>query len=96
MDAQLCGLAFCTAVVSFVVEVPLAALFTFLSRQLLFILPLLSGFFRLTVTLASSAVSIIAAVLSIMAAMRANQYIQARIILAGKLGDRLLTLSWFQ
>ena len=78
------------------VEVPLAALFTFLSRQLLFILPLLSGFFRLTVTLASSAVSIIAAVLSIMAAMRANQYIQARIILAGKLGDRLLTLSWFQ
>ncbi len=96
MDAQLCGLAFCTAVVSFVVEVPLAALFAFLSRQLLFILPLLSGFFRLTVTLASSAVSIIAAVLSIMAAMRANQYIQARIILAGKLGDRLLTLSWFQ
>ena len=96
MDAQLCALALMVGVVAFVVDVPLGLLFSFLSRQLLFIIPLLSGFVELAITLLSSAITVIAMVLSIMAAMRANQYIQARILLAGKLGDRLLTLSWFQ
>ena len=96
MDAQPFALALLTSLVSFVVEVPLGLLFDFLSKQLLFIIPLLAEFFHLVITVFTSAVTIIAVVLSIMAAMRANQYIQARLFLAGKLGDKLLTLSWFQ
>ena len=96
MDAQLCVLAALHALVAFVVEVPLAALFSFLSVQLAFIIPLISGFVQLAVTLLASVVTVISVVLSIMAALRARDYIQARIFLAGNLGDRLLTLSWLQ
>lgn len=96
MDAQLCALSLLMAVILFFVDVPLSALFSFLSVQLAFIIPLLSGFFELAVTLLASALTIIAVILSIMAAMRANQYIQARIFLVGNIGDKLLTLSWFQ
>ena len=96
MEAQLTALSLIAAALAFLFNVPLAALLRTMNTSLSFGWVLAGDFGSLLASILAAFVSVAAIVLMLIAASRALSYIQTRILFAGAIAEKILTLDYFK
>ncbi|MBR5743327.1 MAG: hypothetical protein IKX85_05940 [Clostridia bacterium] len=88
--AQLFSLSFLNALIALAVDVPVRMLLDAMNRSLSFGVALAGDFFGLLTSILSSLIGLFVLILALIVGVRAKNYIQTRIALAGAIGDRIL------
>jgi len=96
MEAQLLPVALAQAMLSAVIDFPLRMLTDYLNRSVVFGLTLVGEFLNLLLMLLSAVITVLPVVVLIIVAVRASHGIRARIIGAGKIAEKILSLKRFQ
>jgi len=96
MEAQLLPVAAAHALLSAVIDWPLTLLISFMNRSVSFGLTLLGGLTDYIAAIISAVITVVPIVVLILVASRARHYIQARIIWAGTVAEKILSAERFR